>query len=141
MATKVPLINLPNAHPIKSASLSHKTCNKNPLQSIDYSENKCIGFCYSSFFFHSLLSHSILLCFIFPFTLYSLNFSNVCMGFEKLSVYCPCIECRYNNRKQSIFDCVNLGFWLTKGEQVRDKINLAFFFSVCSCRFCIALTP
>ena len=71
------------------------TCNKNPFWSVDYSQNKCIGFYYSSFFFHSLLSHSILLCFIFPFTLYSLNFSNVCMGFEKLSVYCPWLKCRH----------------------------------------------
>ena len=49
--------------------------------------------------------------------------------------------CRYHDRKQSIFDHVNLGFMLPKGEQVRDKINLAFFFSLCSCRFHIALTP
>ena len=29
--------------------------------------------------------------------------------------------------KKIIFDCVNLEFRLTKGEKVRDKINLEFF--------------
>ena len=28
----------------------HMTCNKNPLLSVDYSQNKCIGYYYSSLF-------------------------------------------------------------------------------------------
>ena len=79
-ATKVPLIKFAKSTP-NQVSLSHMTCDKNPLWSVDYSQNKCIGFYYSSFF-ENLHSHSILLCFVFPFTLYSLNFSNVCMGVE-----------------------------------------------------------
>ena len=50
MATKVPPIKFPNAYPIKSPTLSHMTCNKNPLWSVDYSQNKCLGFHQSSFF-------------------------------------------------------------------------------------------
>ena len=89
-----------------------------------------------SSFFDSLLSHSILLCFLFAFTLYSLNFSNVCRTFEKLSVYCTCMECRHPMSNTKLLTLVSdhfIMFMFTHKFSLEYESNKILWPSNCTC--------